>query len=351
MGYLESFHADKSLIEDLILIPGAPGYEDRVRNYIYEIASKYGRVEKDAMGNLLLRLPGRGEGTILLAAHMDEIALVVTGIEDNGLLAFRKLGGIDDSILPARHVLVHGSQGPVPGVIGAEPPHLRMVRGEDRNRVKPWYELRIDIGADSKDEAIEMGVGVLDQVTFKKHISYLGNGRYISTRGLDDRAGCAALVELARLIGSGVVEPRPDVVIAWTVQEEIGLMGARALARRLQPDLFIAIDTTTCCHPSITGGLKLGNGPLLRALDNSYIAPPSLVKNLYKTVTSKGIPLQVASAGGGTDAGAFHVTGVPSIAVSAPTQYTHSLTEKMHLGDYENWVRALAAIVEAGVES
>lgn len=351
MVYLENFHLDRTLLEDLVLIPGAPGYEDRVRSYISEIVSNYGKVEVDRMGNLLLHVGGGGKGKIVIAAHMDEIALVVTGIGSNGLLSFRKLGGIDDSILPARHVVVHGSKGPIPGVIGADPPHLRMTRSQQQAPVRPWHELRIDVGAESKAEVEEMGIRVLDQVTFKKHISYLGNGKYISTRGLDDRAGCSALIELARLIGSGAVEPKADVILAWTVQEEIGLMGAKALARELQPDLFIAVDTSTCCHPAITGDLSLGKGPVLRAIDNVYVAPPRLVRKLYDAITGKGIPLQVATAGGGTDAGAFHVTGVPSIAISAPAKYTHSLTEKIHLGDYENWIKALAAVVEAGLES
>lgn len=350
MGYLGGFKVDRTLLEDLILIPGAPGYEDRVREYIAEIVSNYGKVEVDRMGNLLLNIGGKGEGRILIAAHMDEISLVVTGIDSSGLLAFRKLGGIDDSILPARHVVVHGARGAVPGVIGAEPPHLRMTRTQQQGQVKPWHELRIDIGADSREEAEEMGVRVLDQVTFKKHISYLGKDRYVSARGLDDRAGCAALVELARLIGGGIVEPKADIILAWTVQEEIGLMGARALARELQPDLFIAVDTSTCCHPALTGNLSLGKGPVLRAIDNVYVAPPRLVRRIYDAVTSRGIPLQMTVAGGGTDAGAFHASGVPSIAISSPAMYTHSLSEKIHLGDYRDWIRSLAAIVEAGVE-
>ncbi|MEB3806023.1 MAG: M42 family metallopeptidase [Desulfurococcales archaeon] len=351
MPYLETLTPDRTLLEDLILLPGAPGYEDRVRDYLREIASKYGRVEEDKIGNLLLHLGGRGP-RIVIAAHMDEIGLVVTGIEDNGLLSFRKLGGIDDAILPARHVLVHGEKGAIPGVIGAEPPHLRFASRTARqeSQVKPWYELRIDVGAESGDEARELGVNVLDQVTFKKHISYLAGGRYVAARALDDRAGCAALVELARLIGNGVVNPKAEVVLAWTVQEEVGLMGARALNRRLEPDLFIAVDTVTCCHPSVTGGLKLGGGPVLRAIDNAYVSPARLVKRIHAAIRDRGIPVQVSSAGGGTDAAAFHVAGVPSIAISSPLKYTHSLVEKMSLSDYANWVRSLAALVEEGLE-
>ncbi len=343
MVLLEGFQPSRELLERLVKIPGVSGFEDRIREELRSLVEGLGRVEVDRVGNLVLHLGGSGP-RILIAAHMDELGLVVTGIGEDGLLAFRKLGGIDDSILPSTHVLVHGSKGPVPGVIGAEPPHLRMTRKGDE-KPRPWYELRIDVGADSRDEAVSLGVDVLDPVTFQKQVSYLAGGKYIATRGLDDRAGCSALVELAKLVSAGEVEPRAEVILAWTVQEEVGIRGARALSTEYKPDAFIAVDTSTCCHPAITGDLRLGKGPVLRAVDNYYIAHPGLAKAIVAAAREHGVPLQVATAGGGTDAGAFQLQGVPSAAVSAPVKYTHSLVEKMHLGDYRDWVRALAAII------
>ncbi len=339
--------ASREILEKLLLVPGIPGYEDLVREEIKKLVGGAGRLWEDRVGNLVLELGGEGP-RILVAAHMDELGLVVTGIDSNGLLSFRKLGGIDDSILPGTHVIVHTSKGPIEGVIGVEPPHLRMVR-ENADKPKPWHQLRIDIGAESREEAEEMGVRVLDQVTFKKLISYPGRGKMISARGLDDRAGCATLVELARDIAEGKVRPRAEVILAWTVQEEVGLRGARALAARLQPDYFIAVDTMTCCHPAITGSLAPGKGPVLRAIDNAHIAPPRLVRKIEGIAREKGMPVQLATAGGGTDAAAFQLVGVPSIGISVPMKYTHSLVETVHLGDYALWRRLLAAILEAGL--
>ena len=349
MAYLDSFKPDKGLLEDLILAPGVSGFEDPVRGYILEFLGKYGKPRVDRLGNVIFEAGGRGP-RLLIAAHMDELGLLVTGIEESGLLAFRKVGGIDDSILPSTHVVVRGSKGPVPGVIGAEPPHLRIARKAGEPAHKSWHELRIDVGAESREEAIEMGVEPFTPVVFRKQVTYMARGRYLAARAVDDRAGCATLMELLRLVSNGIVKPRVELILAWTVEEEIGIIGARALARELEPDYFIAVDTMTCCHPSLTGSTKLGGGPVIRAMDNYYITSPRLAKAVYNTGSSKGLLVQVSTAGGGTDAAAFHHSGVPSVAVSVPVQYTHSLVEKMHTGDYAGWTRLLAAVVESGLE-
>ncbi|MCE4619617.1 MAG: M42 family metallopeptidase [Desulfurococcales archaeon] len=349
MAYLDSFKPDKGLLEDLILTPGVSGFEDPVRSYILEFLGKYGKPRVDRLGNIIFEAGGEGP-RLLIAAHMDELGLLVTGIEESGLLAFRKVGGIDDSILPSTHVVVHGSKGPVPGVIGAEPPHLRITRKAGEQGYKPWHELRIDVGAESREEAVEMGIEPFTPVVFRKQVTYMAGERYVATRGIDDRAGCATLMELLRLVSNGVVRPRVELILAWTVEEEIGIIGARALARELEPDYFIAVDTMTCCHPSLTGSTRLGAGPVVRAMDNYYITSPRLAKAVYKAGSTRGLQVQVATAGGGTDAAAFHYSGVPSVAVSVPVQYTHSLVEKMHTGDYAGWTRLLAAVVESGLE-
>ncbi len=349
MAYLGSFKPDKGLLEDLILAPGVSGFEDPVRGYILEFLGKYGKPRVDKLGNVVFEAGGKGP-RLLIAAHMDELGLLVTGVEESGLLAFRKVGGIDDSILQSTHVIVHGSKGPVPGVIGAEPPHLRITRKAGEQAYKPWYELRIDVGAESPEEAAEMGIEPFTPVVFRKQLTYMAKGRYLAARGVDDRAGCATLMELLRLVSNGIVRPRVELVLAWTVEEELGFIGARSLARELEPDYFIAVDTVTCCRLPLTGSMRLGGGPVVRAMDNYYVTPPRLAKAVYRAGSARGLQVQVATAGGGTDAAAFHYSGVPSVAVSVPVQYTHSLVEKMHTGDYAGWTRLLAAIVESGLE-
>ena len=343
-GFLEGYEPSIDLLRRLVMVPGPSGWEEPVRRELEGLLQGLGRLEADSYGNLLLHVGGEGP-RLVLAAHMDELGLVVTGILENGLLTFQKLGGIADFVLASAHVTVHTEQGPVDGVIGVEPPHIRRVLGGQPQEPK-WSEMRIDIGASSRDEALEMGVRPLDPVTFKKHFVLLGKGRYVSTRGLDDRAGVAALVELARLIGEGRVRPRAELVLAWTVQEEVGLKGAMMLAHRLDADYMIAVDTMTCCHPVVSGNTRLGAGPALRLVDSYQLAHRGLAKHLARLAEARGIPYQVTAAGGGTDAGAFQHTGVPSIAVTLPTMYTHSLVEKSHLGDYRDLIRLLAALVE-----
>ena len=334
----------RELLEELIRIPGVSGYEDPVRDRIRELVKGYGMVYEDSVGNLLLDLGGEGE-TVLLAAHMDELGLVVTHIEDNGLIRFRKIGGIDDRVLPNSRVTIHTDKGDVPGVIGITPPHLQLDRG-DQQRVVPWYELGIDVGADSREEAEAMGIRVLDPATLDKTITRLGGGSAIATRAVDDRAGCAVLVELARAISGGEVKPGARIMLAWTVQEEVGLRGAMALADKVRPGLFIAVDTMSCCLPGITGSARLGGGPIIRAVDNAYIAERRLVSRIESLARSRGIEYQVATAGGGTDAGALQRRGVRALALGIPVKYSHSSVEVVKLRDLEATLDLVKALVE-----
>ncbi len=333
----------RGLLEDLIKVPGVSGYEDPIRSHIRSLVEAYGRVYEDNVGNLVLDLGGEGE-TILLAAHMDELGLVVTHIEEDGMVRFRKIGGIDDRILPNSRVTVHTEKGEVPGVIGITPPHLQLDRGDQR--VVAWHELGIDVGAESREDAEAMGIRVLDPVTLDKNVAWLGGGRTIAARAIDDRSGCAVLVELARAVGEGEVKPRGRLLLAWTVQEEVGLRGAMALAETIRPGLFIAVDTMSCCLPGITGSARLGGGPVIRAVDNAYIAERKLVSRIESLARNRGIDYQVATAGGGTDAGALQRRGVRAIALGIPVKYSHSSVEVMRLRDLEAMVDLAKALAE-----
>ncbi len=342
---LVEFNLDMDLLRRLVFEPGVSGYEEPIRRLIISEIEDYGKVNIDDVGNVFLDLGGEGD-TVLLAAHMDELGLVVTNIFDDGLLAFRKLGGIDDRTLPSQHVLVLGSKGPVEGVIGLEPPHLQF---EKEPKTVPWHQLRIDVGASSRQEVEEMGIRVLDPVVPKKHWSMLNHGKFLASRGFDDRAGVYVLIELAKLVARGEIKPRHHVVLAWTVQEELGLRGAFAIAARLKPRYFVAVDTMACCRPEITGPLKLGQGPAIRVLDNAYVANWGLVKRLREVAEEEKIPSQLASGGGGTDAAAFQRAGVASIAVVMPVKYAHTTTELIARSDIENTVRLLAAALTKGL--
>ncbi|GAB6148598.1 M42 family metallopeptidase [Stetteria hydrogenophila] len=330
------------LLVRLIKLPGVSGYEAPVREAIRGLVSGLGKTWTDSVGNLYLDLGGEGP-TILYAAHMDEIGLVVTDITDDGLLRFRKIGGIEDLILPSTQVTVHTSKGDVPGVIGVTPPHLRLERQEQQ--APQWHQLYIDVGASSRREAEELGVRPLDPVTLDKSPVLLAGSRALAARAVDDRLGCAALVQLARVIAGGL-RVKARVVLAWTVQEEVGLRGALAAARSVGADLAVAVDTMACCRPEVTGPARWGGGPVIRAVDNAYIADPALVSRIRRLAESRGIRVQVATAGGGTDAAAFQRQGVRSIALCAPVKYAHSTVELLNLDDARGLVELLAAVAE-----
>ncbi|MEB3851797.1 MAG: M20/M25/M40 family metallo-hydrolase, partial [Desulfurococcales archaeon] len=251
----------------------------------------------------------------------------------------------DDRILPSTRVTLLGSKGDVPGVIGLTPPHLQLDR-DNRGQTVPWHRLAIDIGASSREEALEMGVDTLTPAVFEKPWVELGGGRLVASRAVDDRAGCAVLLRLAERVASGDLKPRSRLVLAWTVQEEVGLRGALALSRALNPALMVAVDTVSCCEPAVTGALRLGGGAVLRAADLAYIADPALVSALERLARARGIPVQKTVAGGGTDAAAFQRAGVRAVALGVAVKYTHSTVETVSKSDLAALEELAAALAE-----
>jgi putative aminopeptidase FrvX len=333
-----------SILRELVVVPGPSGYEEEIRAFIRGKLESLGfRPSVDGLGNLYVEVGG-GDRSVLLAAHMDELGLVVTHIEEDGLLRFTKLGGIDDRILPSSRVELLGGKGRVPGVIGLKPPHLQLERGQ-QPEVVPWHKLAIDIGASSREEVLEMGIDILTPGVLEKPWVELG-GKAIASRAIDDRMGCAVLLALAESIARGEVRPRSKLILAWTVQEEVGLRGALGLARSLRPDLMIAVDTVSCCEPAVTGLLKPGGGAVIRAVDLAYIAGRKLVEWIESIARSRGVAVQKTAAGGGTDAAAFQRAGVPSIALGAPVKYTHSTVETIFKSDLYSLLELIKAIAE-----
>ena len=321
-------------LKEITQLPGISGYEDRVREKIIKWIKDYADYRVDTIGNLIVEL-GEGEEKAIFMAHMDEIGLLITGITKDGKLKFRKVGGIDDRLLLGRHVKVITEEGELDGVIGVTPVHLNLER---KFETVPWYSLEIDIGAESKEEAEEMGIKVLDFAVFKKHFSILNN-KYIATRSLDDRFGVVALVEAIKDLVDHDVEGK--YIFAFTVQEEIGLKGAKFLASRYSPKYAIAVDSFACCS-FLTGDVRLGKGAVIRAVDNSAIYTPSLAKKTLEIAKKNNIPIQIGVTGGGTDASVFE-TKSQTLALSVPIKYLHSETEMLHIDD----LNALIKLIEA----
>jgi len=322
-------------LREITQIPGISGYEEKVREKIGEWLEPYADYTVDTIGNLIVEL-GEGELKGIFMAHMDEIGLLITGIRPDGKLTFRKIGGIDDRLLYGRHFDVITENGKLDGVIGALPVHLNLKRKFD---TVPWSRLVIDIGAESREEAEALGVKVLDYAVFKKHFAVL-NDRYVSTRSLDDRFGVVALVEAIKDLVDHDLDGR--WIFAFTVQEEIGLKGAKFLAEHYAPKYAFAIDSFACCG-DLTGDVKLGGGAVIRAVDNSAIYTRELAKKVAGIASRNEVPLQIGVTGGGTDASAFqHKSEV--LALSVPIRYLHSEVETLHLADLEALIKLIEAI-------
>lgn len=333
-------------LRELSQAVGVSGDESAVRNIISAaIRDDVTDLHIDALGSLTARLPGSDAQPmrVMLDAHMDEVGFMITGIESNGLLRFTAVGGIDERILPAMRVLVGKKQ--LPGVILWPPIH----HNRDQS-VKPLKELRIDIGASSKSAA-EAKVNLGDRVAFASDYAELSE-TVVRGKAFDDRVGCSLLIDVLR---GG---PYPvDVLASFTVQEEIGLRGAKVAAQRLQPDLAIVLEGTTAhdipnpaadsddpTRPSPV--CVMGGGPVLTLMDRSLIAHPRLLALLRQTAEEAGIPYQYKRAlGGGTNAGAIHLAnaGVPSAVISIPCRYIHSPHALLSTADYDAALRLIQA--------
>lgn len=338
-------------LQELSDAPGVSGAEDDVRRLILRkvraLLRDGDRIETDAMGNVMVtRRPASADGrdggpVVMLAAHMDEVGLVVSFIEGDGTLRFKKVGGIDDRLLPGKAVRVGPRR--VPGVIGVKPIHLQ--KPEEQGRAEEASQLFVDIGADSREQA-EKAVQVGDWAVFDTQFATMGPD-LVSGKALDDRVGCAALLEVLR--GDYPV----TVAGVFTVQEEVGLRGAGVAAYRLAPALALVLEGTVCAdipgseaHQEAT---RLGGGAVLSVMDQSSIAHPELVRTLAEVARRHGIPCQWRrTTMGANDAGAIHTSraGVPSASVSVPCRYIHGPVALGSLRDLEAVVRLVQAFLQ-----
>jgi putative aminopeptidase FrvX len=320
---------------------GVSGNEDDVRAVVLDaIRDHVDEVKVDAMGNVLAfkRRTGRQRLRVMLDAHMDEVGLMVVGydIDGHGFLKVRSVGGIDPRLLPGALLRVGPDR--IPGVVGIKPIHLFE---EKDKRVLKLKELVVDIGAKDKEEAKKLApVGTY--ATFATQFRELGPT--VTGKAFDDRAGCAVLVEL--LQGERF---RFDLHAAFTVQEEVGLRGARVAAYAIDPDCAFAFEGTIADDipkdkKGVSPTTELGKGPAITVMDRSFIADRRLVRLLTDTAEELDIPYQIKQPGiGGTDAGAIHQTreGVPSVTVAVPCRYIHSPVALLSLDDFKNTVRLM----------
>ncbi|MBE9472607.1 MAG: M42 family metallopeptidase [Chloroflexi bacterium] len=328
------------ILKELSEAFGVSGNEDDVRAIVLDAVREHvDEVKVDALGNVLAfkRGTGRQRMRVMLAAHMDEVGLMVVGHDNDGFLRVRSVGGIDPRVLPG--TLLQVGPGRIYGVIGVKPIHLLK---ENADKVAKLEDLVVDVGAKSKDEARKLApLGTY--ATFATRFRELGPT--VRGKAFDDRAGCAVLVELLR--GERF---RFDLHAVFTVQEEVGLRGARVAAYAIEPDCAFALEGTVADDmprdKDTSPTTELGQGPAITVMDRSFIADRRLVRLLTSTAEELGIPYQIKQPGiGGTDAGAIHLTreGVPSVTVAVPCRYIHSPVALLSLDDFNNTVRLMRA--------
>ncbi len=343
----------EELLRDLISVPGVCGYEGPIRERIRELVRDHvDRLETDVMGNLVAIREGSGAGNIALFAHMDEIGLVVANVTGEGFIRFKKMGGIDDRILPSRHVRLFTRGGQeFAGVIAWTPPHMALEGEKDRDKAVSWKDMVIDVGARDAEELQTMGIRVGDPIVFSKEFSRLANG-LIASRGMDDRAGCAVLITLIRMVKDLVLVPRVSFV--FTVQEEYGLRGASVAAHRARPDAAFVVDTASApdfpgVPPVYKDQFRVGQGPVLRLVDTRMIAGQEVREFVERLAVEQGIPYQLGVVGGSTDAAAVQLAreGVPVLPICLPCRYTHATVEVVSLNDLEATVTLLQKTLES----
>jgi putative aminopeptidase FrvX len=350
------------LLERLCNACAVSGDEAEVRAIVLEQARPLvDDLKVDALGNVLATRPAQNAAAphlrVMLAAHMDEVGFMLVDDEGEGIFRFETVGGIDPRQLPGKLVWVGRKH--VPGVIGVKPVHL--TTPEERKRPLALDALRIDIGPDNGKKA-QVG----DRAVFATSFRRLGPS--LRAKALDDRLGVATLIELLRH-----APPNVELLAAFTVQEEVGLRGARVAAYALQPDLAIILDCTPARDlPSWEAtsqyhdpemvenaayNARLDGGPAIYVADAVTISDPRLVHHLVDTAEALGIPYQIRQpGGGGTDAGAIHRQrqGIPSVSVSVPGRYAHTAASIARLDDWKHTlalVHAALARLPAGLAS
>ncbi|MBE8539348.1 M20/M25/M40 family metallo-hydrolase [Geoglobus acetivorans] len=338
----------EELVKKLSDAHGISGYEDEIRDIIKaELEDHVDEIKVDRMGNIICVKNGK-DYSQMIAAHMDEIGFMVKYIEDSGFLRITPIGGWFSQTALNQRVILHGKKGRIVGVLGCKPPHF--MRDDERKKIIDIKDMFIDIGAESKEEVKEMGIDIGTPVTIDRECVRLGNR--ITGKAFDDRAGVAIMIEALRR-----TESDATIYAVGTVQEEVGLKGARTSSFALEPDVALAIDVAPSTdYPgaeSVKLDVKLDWGPVITVADaqgRGLIAPKVVVDWLVETAEKHEIEYQLeVGEGGTTDATAIHLTkaGIPTGVVSVPARYIHTPVEVISLKDVDLSAELVARALES----
>ncbi len=331
----------QAVLAPLIESYGVSGAEAPVRATVERLLPAWAKAETDTAGNLWVRA-GKGDPLVVVVAHLDEIGFGVTAIREDGSLELAARGGFFSSLFEAEPALVHTATGSIPGVFTP-----RDSAGPTPRRAPGPF--RVDVGTGSRAATEALGVRVGSTVTMPKRYTRLAGTR-ASGRAMDDRVGCTTLLLALRRLDPARL--RHEVVFVFSVREEIGLEGAEAVAaalgtrtRRVHAiDTFVSADSPL--EPQAFAVTAIGRGPVIRALDQSAVAPPALVDSLAALARARAIPLQVGATNGGNDGSVFASWGVPDVAIGWPLRYAHSPAEVIDLKDVVHLADVIQAIAE-----
>jgi putative aminopeptidase FrvX len=336
-----------ALLKRLTEAHAVSGDESEVRRIFLEELRDSAEVFRDRMGGIIFRKEGAAPlPRVMLAAHTDEIGFMVRSITKEGFLRFVTIGGWWNHIIPGTRVHILTPEGKVPGLMGSKPPHL--LKPSQRKEVMELEDMAVDIGASSDEEAGEMGVRPGQWIAPEGAFFSMKKQEILAGKAFDDRAGCALMIETMK-----DVEGFPGTLFgAATVQEEVGLRGARPAAEIVDPDVCIVLEGSPAADSFGNDGSDrqgvLGEGVQIRLFDPTMIPNPGLRDFMLDLAESENIPYQVlVRDAGGTDAGQIHLhgQGVPTIVLAVPVRYAHSPTGFIHADDYDNALALVKAAV------
>ncbi len=340
-----------TMLKDLTDAKGIPGNEREAREVMKKYIAPFAdEVTTDGLGSLVAKKVGAADGPkIMVAGHLDEVGFMITQIDDKGFLRFQTVGGWWSQVMLAQRVTIVTSKGDVTGVIGSKPPHI--LSPEARKKPVDIKDMFIDIGASSREEAMEFGVRPGDQAVPFFEFTVMNNEKMLLAKAWDNRIGCAIAIDVLKQL-KGV--DHPNVVYGvGTVQEEIGLRGAKTSAQLIQPDIGFGVDVGVAGDtPGVSekeAMSKMGHGPQIVLYDASMVSHKGLRDFVVNLADEHNIPYQFESMpGGGTDSGAIHMTanGVPSLSITVATRYIHSHAAMLHRDDYENAVKLIVEVIK-----
>ncbi|QFF99661.1 M42 family peptidase [Psychrobacillus glaciei] len=341
-----------TMLKDLTDAKGIPGNEREAREVMERyIAPHADKIEYDNLGSLIAEKVGDANGPkIMVAGHLDEVGFMISKIDDKGFLSFQTVGGWWSQVMLAQRVtIVTRKNGTVTGVIGSKPPHI--LSPEARKKPVDIKDMFIDIGASSREEAMEWGVLPGDMAVPYFEFTVMNNEKLLLAKAWDNRIGCAIAIDVLKGLKN---EKHPNIVYGvGNVQEEVGLRGAKTSTVKVKPDIGFAVDVGIAGDtPGITpkeSTSKIGAGPQIILFDASMVSHKGLRDLVVDTAEENNIAYQFETIpGGGTDAGSMHISlnGVPALAIGVATRYIHSHAGILHRDDYENTVKLIIEVIK-----